>query len=41
VVYVDRVLTRTLMHSDQYAEHWGDVDLAEVLAALDADRPRP
>lgn len=37
-VYVDRVATRTLMSAEEYARHWGDADLDEVLAELDADR---
>jgi len=37
-VYVDRVATRTLMSSAEYARHWGEAELEEVLAGLDADR---
>lgn len=37
-VYVDRMATRTFMGSEDYARHWGDATLDEVLTALEADR---
>ena len=38
IVYVDRMETRTFMHSDGLAEHWSGHDVEEVRAALDGAR---
>lgn len=37
-VYVDRMAPRTLMSAEAHVRHWGDAELADVLAGLDADR---
>jgi len=38
VVYVDRMETRTLMSSDELAEHWAGRDVEEIRSALDSGR---
>ena len=38
IVYVDRMETRTFMAGEDFARHWGGVDVADVRRALDAER---
>lgn len=39
VLYVDRMLPRTLMTSDAFRTHWAGVATGEVMATLDASTP--
>ena len=41
IVYVDRMLPRSFMTTEAWAEHWGSVPIDEIHEALAVDAPTP